>query len=163
MLLDQLKYVISVTPPEAPDRSELLGQLRVMNAALASAVTECLNAEEAMLKDDAENDAKVVESNSKFFIDLTIATVLGTAAEEDNCEVIAVTQERDHDSSSAVLSSTKRNANPSGFTPISSNKKRKANPPSSGWTMMSPVERLTDGLSPLSFEDSPLDKDGTKE
>lgn len=36
-----------------------------------------------MLKDDAENDAKVVGSNSKFFIDLTIATVLGTAAEED--------------------------------------------------------------------------------
>jgi hypothetical protein len=46
MLLDQLKYMISVTPPDAPDRSELLGQLRVMNAALTNAVTECLNAEE---------------------------------------------------------------------------------------------------------------------
>ncbi|KAI2505332.1 hypothetical protein MHU86_9132 [Fragilaria crotonensis] len=164
LLLEQLKYMISVTPPEAPDRSELLGQLRVMNAALASAVTECLNAEEAILKDDAENDAKVVGSNSKFFIDLTIATVLGTAAEDDNCEVIAVTQERDstvNASSSAVSSSsTKRNANHSGLTPISSNKKRKKNPPVHGWTMTSsPVDRLTEDVSPLLFDDSPTGED----
>jgi hypothetical protein len=166
LLLDQLKYMIDVTPPEAPDRSELLGQLRVMNAALLSAVTECLNAEEAMLKDDAENDAKVVGGNSKFFIDLTIATVLGTAAEEENCEVIAETQERDstvNASASTVSSNTKRNANPSGLTPILSNKKRKVNPPVRGWTTTSPVERLTDDLSPVSFEDSPADDDdGTK-
>ena len=164
LLLDQLKYLISVTPPEAPDRSELLGQLRVMNAALANAVTECLNAEEAMLKDTAENDAKVVSSSSKFFIDLTIATVLGTAAEEDNCEVISVTHARDSAttaSASAISSSTKRKANPSGSTPILSNKKRKVNPPARGWTMTPPVGRLTDGLSPLSFEDSPIDDDET--
>jgi hypothetical protein len=127
---------------------------------------ERLNAEEAMLNYDAENDAKVFGGNSKFFIDLTIATVLGTAAEEENCEVIAETQERDstvNASASTVSSNTKRNANPSGLTPILSNKKRKVNPPVRGWTTTSPVERLTDDLSPLSFEDSPADDDdGTK-
>lgn len=159
LLLDQLKYMISVTPAEAPDRSELLGQLRVMNTSLTNAVTECLNAEEAMLKDDAENDAKVVGGNStKFFIDLTIATVLGTAAEEeDTCEVIAVTQDKDSAvtaSASSVSSSKKRKANPCGSTPISSNKTRKkANPP---------ADRLTEDISPLSFEeDSPNEDDGS--
>ena len=136
-----------------------------MNTSLTNAVTECLNAEEAMLKDDAENDAKVVGGNStKFFIDLTIATVLGTAAEEDNCEVISVTHARDSAttaSASAISSSTKRKANPSGSKPILSNKKRKVNPPARGWTMTPPVGRLTDGLSPLSFEDSPIDDDET--
>ena len=55
MLLDQLKYMISVSPPDAPDSSELLGQLRDMNMALTKAVTECLNAEEAIVEDDAED------------------------------------------------------------------------------------------------------------
>ncbi|KAI2492142.1 hypothetical protein MHU86_22407 [Fragilaria crotonensis] len=136
-----------------------------MNAALASVVTECLNAEEAILKDDAENDAKVVGRNSRIFIDLTIATVLGKAATEvDNCEVIAVTQERDstvNSSSSAVSSSsTKRNANHSGLIPISLNKNRKKNPPVHGWTMTSsPVDRLREDVSPLLFDNSPTGED----
>jgi hypothetical protein len=153
MLLDQLKYMISVTPPDAPDRSELLGQLRVMNAALTNAVTECLNAEEAMLKEDVENDSKVVGGHhSKNFIDLTIATLLGgTAAEEDNCEIIAVTQERDSSvtASASVVSSNKK-------------RRRKVNPPIQGWTMTHPAERLTEDVSPLSFENnSPKEDDGS--
>jgi hypothetical protein len=44
-----------------------------------------------MLKNSAANDEKVVAAKS--FIDLTIATVLGAAEdEEDDCEIIAVTQ-----------------------------------------------------------------------
>jgi hypothetical protein len=121
-----------------------------------------------MLKDDAEKDAKVVGGNStKFFIDLTIATVLGMAAEEeDTCEVIAVTQDKDSAvtaSASSVSSSKKRKANPCGSTPISSNKTRKkANPPVHGRTMTPPADRLTEDISPLSFEeDSPNEDDGS--
>lgn len=80
------------------------------------------------MKDNAENDAKAVGGHSTFFIDLTIATVLGTAAETDDCEVITVTQDRDTASmtasASAVSSSKQRKTNLSGVTPISSNKRR---------------------------------------
>jgi hypothetical protein len=135
-----------------------------MNTSLTNAVTECLNAEEAMLKDDAENDAKVVGGNStKFFIDLTIATVLGTAAEEeDTCEVIALKQDKDGTvtaSASSISSSKKRKANPCGSTPISSNKMRKANPPVHGRTMTPPADRSTENISPLSFEEESPNKD----
>ena len=59
MLLDQLKFMIGVTAPDNLDCSKLLNQFNVMNATLCTAARECLNAEEAMLKDDAESDAKV--------------------------------------------------------------------------------------------------------
>jgi len=160
MLIEQIKYTISVTPAEAPNRTELLEQLNVLNSAFTNAVTECLNAEEEMLKKTAaaKDDEKLVAAKS--FIDLTIATVLGvTEDEEDDCEIIAVIHQKKKDSvvnaslGSSVLSNKKMKANPSGSTPMSSNKKRKLHRPVGGRTMTSPIGRLKDNVSPLSCQD----------
>jgi hypothetical protein len=159
MLIEQIRYTISVTPAEAPNRHELLERLNLLNTALANAVTECLNAEEEMLnKNAAAKDQKVVAAKS--FIDLTIATVLGATEEEedDDCEIIGVTHQKKKDSvanasASSILSTKKRKANPSGSTPLSSNKMRKVHRPVGGWTMTSPIARLKDDVSPLSCED----------
>ena len=159
MLIEQIRYTISVTPAEAPNRTDLLEQLNVLNAALTNAVAECLNAEEEMLnKNAAAKDQKVVAAKS--FIDLTIATVLGAAEEEedDDCEIIGVAHQKKkgsvaNASASSVLSTKKRKANPSGSTPLSSNKKRKVDRPVGGWAMTPPIGRLKDDVSPLSCED----------
>jgi hypothetical protein len=149
MLIEQIKYTISITPAEAPNCTELLlEQVNVLNIAFINTVTECLNAEEEILeKSAAKKNEKVVEA--KLFIDLTIATVLGTAEdEEDDCEIIV------NASACSVLSNKKMKANLSGLTPISSNKKRKVHCPVRGRTMTSPIGgRLKDNISPLFCKD----------
>ncbi len=97
---------------------------------------------------------------AKSFIDLTIATVLGVAEdEEDDCEIIGVIHQKKKDSivnassGSSVLSNKKMKANPSGSTPISSNKTRKLYRPVGGRTMTSPIGRLREGVFPLSYQD----------
>ena len=155
MLIEQLKYTISVTPPEAQNRHELLQRLNALNTALTNAVAKCLNAEEEMLKNEAgARSEKGVAAKS--FIDPTIATVLGAAEEDDDCEIIAVTQKKGsvvNASASSVLSNKKRKASPSGSTPTSSNNKKKVHRPVGGWTVTSPIGRLKDNISPLSCED----------
>ena len=58
MLIEQLKYTISITPPEAQNCHELLERLNALNTALTNAVAECLNAEEDMLKTKLEQGVR---------------------------------------------------------------------------------------------------------
>ena len=54
MLIEQIKYAISITPAEAPNCTELLlEQVNVLNIAFINAVTECLNAVEEILEKSA--------------------------------------------------------------------------------------------------------------
>jgi hypothetical protein len=107
MLLNEVKFMISITPRNDPEYGLLMRKLIDMNEALSNAATELMNAEETIMKNAcvAQEQGKVAT-----FIDLTIASVLGM--DDENEESL--------DTAEADSTSTMR------ATPLSSNKKTKA-------------------------------------
>ena len=112
MLINELKFMISITPIDDPERNLQIQNLKAMNEGLKMAVAELIGAEEKIVaKDLAASTNNKVANN---FIDLTIARVLG---DNDNNNASGDTFQID-----LTLEDEKKEKSTSA-TPISSNKK----------------------------------------
>lgn len=85
MLINEQKFMISITAIDDPERKLQIQNLKAMNDGLKTAVAELIGAEEEIVAKDLAASTKHKASNN--FIDLTIARVLGGDGDNnDSCE-----------------------------------------------------------------------------
>jgi hypothetical protein len=113
MLINEQKFMISITAIDDPERKLQIQNLKAMNDGLKTAVAELIGAEEEIVAKDLAASTKHKASNN--FIDLTIARVLGGDGDNnDSCETpFKIDLTLDDEGKEKTTSAT----------PISSNKK----------------------------------------
>ena len=121
LLINELKFMISITPIDDPERNLQIQNLKAMNEVLKIAVADLIGVKEEIVAKDLAASTKNKVANN--FIDLTIARVLGGDDNNNNSSDTPPFQ-IDHSLEQHDGEGNEKNKTASA-TPISSNKKSK--------------------------------------